>query len=244
MSDEISPGGSEILRHEPVERGFEPTIGDPALVEAIDEHLSRVFEEPDGMVFHELVSDRIHLDVHAVPPGEGHEWLTLVTSGMAERPMTVPDGLEDYRFAELTLALPAGWPIDESSLSAESNYWPIRLLKELARLPHDYETFLFYDHTVPNGDPAEPYAEGTSLCGALIGRPELIAEEFETFRVADGRVVNMYGVVPIHRNEMEFKLQKGAEALWERLYEAGVTELLEPTRESVIGRRRRRFGKG
>jgi hypothetical protein len=244
VDEERSPGGSEILRHQPREREFEPTGGDAALIDAIDAHLVAAFGEHHGRVFHELVSDLVHLDVHMVPATDERPWTTLVTSGMAERPMTVPDGLEDHRYAELTLALPAGWPLEDDAFEDENVYWPIRLLKDLARLPHDYETFLYHGHTIPNGDPPEPYADGTALCGALIGRPELIPEELETLTVPDGRVVHLFGVFPLHRNEMEFKLQKGADALWERFYEARVTELLDPDRESVIGRRRRLFGRG
>jgi hypothetical protein len=63
-------------------------------------------------------------------------------------------------------------------------------------------------------------------------------------RLPDGRTVHVHAVLALHRNEMEFKLQKGADALWERFEEAGVTELVDPNRESVIGRRRRLFGRG
>jgi len=241
VAEEVSPGGSEIFRHEPRERELEPTTGDPALIEAVDRHLGEHLGE-QGSVFHELVSDLVHLDVHFVPPAGARSWSTVVTCGMAERAMTVPDGLEDYRHAELVLALPADWPLDEEAFADERVYWPVRLVKDLARLPHEFETFLYYGHTVPNGDPPEPYASDTELCGAIISVPELTSEPFDVLEVGDGRIVRFYAVVPLHRNEMQFKLEKGAEALWERLAEAGVTELLDTARESVIGRRRR-FGR-
>jgi hypothetical protein len=244
MAEEVSPGGSEILRHQPRERDFEPTGGDPALIEAIDDHLTSMLGEHDGRVYHEIVSDIVHLDVHMVPAAGERVWTTLVTSGMAERPMAVPEDLEEHRYAELTLALPSHWSLDTDTWEDENLYWPVRLLKDLARLPHDYETFLYYGHTIPNGDPPQPYADGTALCGALIGPPVLTPDGFDELELADGRAVRFYAVFPLHRNEMEFKLQKGAEALWERLEEAGVSELVDPNRESVMGRRRRLFGRG
>jgi hypothetical protein len=243
MADEISPGGSEIYRHEARERKLEPAAGDELLVQAMDRHLDRTFGDHEGMVFHELVSDLVHIDVHFVPPAGSRAWTTLLTSGMAERPMSVPEGLEDYRYAELVLALPSEWPLEERAFGNEANYWPVRLLKELARLPHEYDTFLWYGHTVPHGDPPEPYARGTKLCCALVGRPALIDEEHESFRVPDGREVHLYGVYPLHRDEMDLKLEQGDEQLWARLADAGVTELVDPRRESVVGRRRRLFGR-
>jgi hypothetical protein len=241
VSEDTSPGGSRILRHKARERDFEATGGDPALIEAIDAHLVATFGEYDGTVFHELVSDLVHVDVNVVPPGPEREWTTLVTSGMAERPMTVPEEIEDYRHAELVLALPADWPLGDDAFEDERAYWPVRLLKQLARLPHEFETFLYYGHTVPNGDPPEPYAEGTALCGAMIGRPLLTPDEFEEVRLPDDRLVHIFGVFPLYADEMDLKLANGADELWERLAEAHVTELVDPDRASVAGRRRGLF---
>ena len=44
-------------------------------------------------------------------------------------------------------------------------YWPYRMLKELARLPHEFDTFLWKGHTVPNGDPPQPYGPNTPAVG-------------------------------------------------------------------------------
>jgi Suppressor of fused protein (SUFU) len=245
MGEEVSPGGSDIFRHEALERDLEFAFGDEALLEALDGHLTRAFGDLDGVtVFHEVISDLIHVDVHVVPPSGERAWLTLVTSGMAQRPMTVPEGLEDYRYAELMLALPAGWPMEDDAMSSELHYWPLRLLKFLSRLPHEYETFLYHGHTIPNEDPPVPYADGTELCGAIIGPPVLGPAGIEQFEVGDGRVVHVYAVIPIHEDEMELKLEKGADALWELFDGAGVTELVDPERESVVPRKRRLFGRG
>jgi len=240
--EERSPGGSEILRHEWRDRGLEPAGGDPELVEAISDHLDRYFGvHDDAIVLHEMVSDLVHVDVHIVPPEGERSWTTLVTSGMAERPMTVPEGLEDHRHAELVLALPADWPLDQASYVDEANYWPVRLLKQLARLPHEFETYLGYGHTIPNGDPPEPYAETTSLCCACILPPLLTPEGFERLETPDGRTIHFYALIPLHEDEMNLKLKKGADALMDRFDAAGVTELLDPRRPSVGGPRRGLF---
>ena len=239
---EITPGGSNVFRHQPKERELEFSAGDPELVEAVSDHLESSFgAEPT--VFHEVISDLVHVDVHLVPPGGERIWTTLVTTGLAEKPMTVPEGLEEHRFAELVLALPEGWPLDEASFEDERNYWPIRLLKMLARLPHEFETFLWFGHTIPNGDPPEPYAPNTELCCACILPPVLAPDGFEKLELPDGRSLSFFAVVPLHEDEMNFKLKKGNDALVDRLDEAGVTELLDPSRPSVAPRRRGLFGR-
>lgn len=236
---ERSPGGSEIFRHEPRERDFEPTGGDPDLVEAVANHIATHLDEPS--VFHEVVSDLVHVDVHCVPPGGGREWITLVTSGMAERPMILPDDPPEEHFAELVLALPSDWPLTQEDFDDEANYWPIRLLKTLARLPHEFETFLWIGHTVPNGDPPEPYAPSTKLCCALVAPAILVPDDFRELDVGEGRIVNFLGVVPLYEDEMDFKLEKGTEALFDLFDEHEVTELVAPDRPSVVPHRRGLF---
>jgi hypothetical protein len=70
--DETSPGGSRILRHEGAHSSDEPSlsVGDPDLIQAVDDHLDRCFGRTDRSVFHEVLSPMVHVDVHLVPPKE------------------------------------------------------------------------------------------------------------------------------------------------------------------------------
>ena len=49
-------------------------------------------------------------------------------------------------------------------MSAEGSrtnaYWPIGLLKTIARLPHEYNIWIAQWHSVPDGGPAQYYAPG------------------------------------------------------------------------------------
>ena len=233
-----------MFRHEAPAGAGPPEIsgGDAELIEAIDRHLETCFGADDRWVFHEIVSPTIHLDVHVVPPTDAFPVLRLVTSGMAERPMTVPADSELPRFAELTVALPADWPLaqGDESLSDERVYWPIRLIKDLARLPHDYSTFLWFTHTIPNGDPPEPYSTATGLCCALIVPPVVAPEQFAGLDCGE-RQVRILGVLPLYEDEMQFKLEHGVDALFDRLDDGGVADVIDPARPSVLARKKRRF---
>jgi hypothetical protein len=244
VADERSPGGSRIYRHEHPSHAAEPRVsgGDPELIAAIDEHLDRCFGEGERWVFHELVSPTIHLDLHLVPPTETFPFQRLVTSGMAERSMTMPEEFSETRFAELTIALPADWPMSEEAFAEERVYWPIRLLKDLARMTHEYSTFLWYGHTIPNGDPPEPYADGMELCCAFIAPPVAAPDDFAELLVGDGRSVRILAVVPLYAEEMRLKLKRGSDALYDLFDEHGITDVVDPTRPSVAPRRRR-FGR-
>src|SRR4051794_41823040 len=82
---------------------------DRVLLDAMERHLDECFGDGERMVLHELVSPVIHVDVHIVPPTDDFPVTRLVTSGMAERAMNVPDGSTAPCYAELTIALSRDW---------------------------------------------------------------------------------------------------------------------------------------
>jgi hypothetical protein len=236
--EEISAGGSRIFRHEQKDAEPEYALGDDALIDAVTAHVEHTVGRVED-VFHELVSPTVHVDVLRVPPGPERPFHTFVTCGMSVKPMLAPD--PDQAFSELMLALPPGWPVTQQQWEDERAYWPIRLLKFLARLPHEYDTWLGNGHTVPNDDPARPYAKGTELCGAIVAAPQLPPEAFRVLERPEG-AIRFHSVIPLHRAEMDCKLRDGADALYDRLAAGGVTELLDPGRPSVVGEQRRRRG--
>ena len=193
---ETHPSGSPILRHEARQRAFEPAIGDSGALEQIDAHIEKHLG-PIAMVFHEIISDLVHVDIHQIAPTDERPYWTLVTSGMSDRPMTVPEGADVPRFAELILSLPTDWPMKQETWKDERWYWPIPWLKVLARLPHEYKTWLGWGHTVPNGDPAEPFADGTEFIGVVLLSPILVPETFHRLAIDEEKSIQFFAPYPV-----------------------------------------------
>lgn len=229
--DALTPTGQPIYRHKEM-AGFELAAGDEATIKAVEEHVGR-HVGPVAWVFHELISDKVHLDVHVVPATDDRPFHTLVTSGMSDRPMTLPPGVTAPAFAELLVCLPADWPLSQEAFADPDNYWPVLWLKRLARLPHDYRTWLGFGHTIPNGDPAEPFGDNTDLCCMLVLPPVRFGDDFPLLELPGGKSVAFYALVPLYREEMELKLARGTDVLLERFDEFGVNELIDPTRPNV-----------
>ena len=236
MGEEKSAGGSNILRHSKMAAASTTVehADDERLVGHLEKHVGG---EP--VVFHERVSDRVHLDVHVVPPHEGHPYWVLMTSGMSALPMTVPDEVDDRSdrlHAELYLLLPPSWSMDQESFKDERNYWPIRLLKGLARIPHDFATWLGHGHSIPNGDPAEPYARGTKLTGAIIIESRGLGADFGV--VAGSPPIRIYQVLPVTSAEMDMKLRMGTEETLAFLEQSVPNSFgpIDPTRGGAAGR--------
>lgn len=211
---------------------------DDRFVTAIGEHVVK-HVGPVTDVFHERVSDIVPIDVLVIAPDEGRPFTTLVTCGMSERPMRVPlenpDDLgliPELRYAELLLALPPEWPVTPAAFEDEANYWPVRWLKRLARLPHQMGGWLGLGHTVPNGDPPRPLAPNLGFAGWLIDEPVRLPAEVQKLRVAD-RAINFYAAVPLTGPEMDFKVRNGGSALAQLLDRAKVSELIDVGRADV-----------
>ncbi len=185
-------------------------------------------------VFHELISDLVHIDVYFFPPTSERDFTVLTTVGMSALPMQTPPGAEDTRFAELVIALPGEWPISQEAFENDDNYWPVRWLKQLARLPHEYQTWLSFGHTVPNGDPPEPLASNTDLSGVVLLPPILFGDDFPTVTLPDGTLIHLWAVIPLYPEEMDLKLREGVEALYPGFDQYHVSELLDINRPNIV----------
>lgn len=237
MNGEVSPGGSHLYRYEDNEvKKFEPAIGDGENIDAISNHIEKYIGKIDS-VFHEIISDQVHIDVHWVKPTSRFPFHTLLTSGMSDKPMAVPVGHEDLRYAELCILLPADWEIEggsyklmEEVFEEENNYWPVRWLKYIARFPHEYDTWIGASHTIPNGEHAEPFADNTNQ-GCMFIYPSIVfPADFHQLTTLSGKIINFYSLYPIYKEEMELKLRKGADALLDKFEAHNVSNVVDPTR--------------
>jgi len=55
------------------------------------------------------------------------------------------------------------------------------------------------------------------------------------------REIRFFAVIPLHRDEMQLRLDRGLDALYDLLDAAEITEILNADRPSVIPRRRKLF---
>jgi hypothetical protein len=230
-----------MLRHRQRERALGISPDAQSSLEAIDAHIERHIG-PVSLVFDEVVSDIIHVDIHLVPPAPERPFNTLVTSGMSDLPMAAPPDASSCSHAELVALLPPDWPLSQEALADESNYWPLRQLKMLARLPHEHNTWLWCDHTVSNGDPPVPFAPSTELCCALLEPPISLPSEFMTLITPGGKRIVFLALIPLYLEENAHKLKAGADALLKRFERAGIRDIIDPVRANVCKRSRRRWG--
>jgi hypothetical protein len=153
---------------------------------------------------------------------------------MSERPMDAPEGMPDACFAELMISLPADWPFSKEAFQREENWWPIRLLKDVARYPHVQNSWVYWGHSWSSVDPPQPFAPNTKMSSAVLFAPKLVAEEGQTIRIGRKEFARLLAVFPIYQDELEVKLGEGIERLIELFGRHGITELLDVKRPSVV----------
>jgi len=224
--------GGNILRHKPRESDFTHPEHFAIHCEEIEAHLAKHIG-PMHTVFHEIVSDLVHLDVLWVQATPERPFHLLVTSGMGDLPMSVPEGLEEFRHAEVFMALPPDWKVGED---AEEHHWPIRWLKQIGRLPHEYQTWIGNGHTIPNGDPPETIAN-TKFVGVMATGHYPFPDEFFRLTTKDGASICFYQLLPLYAEEMDLKLEKGSEEILERFDKNNIGLVLDTQRRNVALKR-------
>ena len=211
------------------------STGDTRVIEAVSKHIEKHIGEV-AFVLHEEDSPHIHVDVHVVGPSSQRPYYVLVTSGMSERAMPTPDEASpDGRFAELVICLPRGWSLSSQAFKKEENWWPIRLLKGLARYPHQQKTWLYGGHSMTWSDPPEPFASNTRMTSVVLLKPRLVPKAAHIVHFRKNKHGLLWGVYPLYQEELELKLRDGADRLERLLKHRGITELLDVRRASVVG---------
>lgn len=196
-------------------------------MEAVEKHIQENFGSFRN-IFHEIYSPDIHVDICVVPPTDESGHYTLVTMGMGAHRMNVPEELAQYHLerAELAICLPADWDIQSQD---EKNYWPLRLLKMLARMPVSEDTWLGWGHTIDYG---QSFAENTELSSVLLLDPAA-SEDAAVLTLPNGENVNFYQLIPLYKEEQDYKLKNGTNELLKQFYD--LSPVVDITRECVIG---------
>lgn len=186
-------------------------------------------------VIHEIVSPDIHLDIIIVPPSEKNNYYKLITMGMGAYSMNIPDRLKEYELerAELVLYLPPVWNIKSDK---EEDYWPIRQLKVLARLPIQCNTWLGYGHTVASDEEYTSYASNTKFCCMLL--LDALDNNYENLdlRMKTKGKINFYQLIPLYKEELEFKRNNDVAKLLELFDDEDLIPVVNTNRKNYCNK--------
>lgn len=219
----------------PGKRPPEKSPGDAVRVseahfDALSEHYEKWFGAPNVIIYHERLSEAVHLDTLIYPPTETRPHITAATIGMSSRPVNCGHGHKMR--AELLMYLKPNW-----DFGSPIGHIPISLLHYVARYPHaegdSFNTGYTYEA------PYRPIIEGSLLTDLFIRRPvyENMGGEFDDFAkcsLPNGKVCGLNWLIPITMEECYVKRSDGVEALAEILTDNNYFTL-DVDRRSFVG---------
>lgn len=186
-------------------------------MEKVSDYIERQYGEYE-IVAHEVVSPDIHCDIVIVPPTQEQPYYKLVTMGAGAYKMNIPKKLKSVVCdrAEYVIFLPKDWNLESEE---EKDYWPIRMLKTIARLTVNTDDWLCYNHTIQLTQDGSPVAESTGFNScALLFSTGKDGQEVNPLRMGFfGKKVAFYQLYPLYPEELNFKLEHSISELIDKI---------------------------
>ena len=176
------------------------------------------------------------LEIAVIPPRLDHDYYTLVTVGLSRHRMGFPEERRDEKLerAELLINLPRDWRLTKADCREERWSWPIRMMLATAHFAmEDPEVGLESRTTLDEGEDGIPFAENTELRGEILLYPGVFGTDSFFCRLPDGDEVNFYQVIPLYREEIQYKLEHGSDSLLDLCPDESL-EVINPHRLNVV----------
>jgi hypothetical protein len=215
-------------------------------LEDLSAHLKEHVGEIDHVI-HEIISYTVHLEILVVRPTPRLPFVTIMTSGLSDRRMKTPIGVEDtpaHGYAEFIAFLNPEWPIDfpDRDEGGLDQAWPERILRGYSKWVHEEGTFYDWYHTSSNDTPAVPFVDHSEMSGLLFTPPYLLLPDAWFVPTFDGKIVKLLNVVPITSVEVDFGVKYGGDSLFEELRANNCNFTFDPQRPGIRPRRKKFFG--
>lgn len=163
----------------------------------------------------------------------------IVTNGLREYSMPVPEKFLGREHNELYFCLPDYW-VWEDMTNPQMN-WVFYWIQRLAKFVVEKETWFGHGHSMPCGKELKPLSNTMKQDHFLLLDPILLEQEMAPMKLND-KTVHFLSIIPIFKKELEYKHSRGTFMLVNKFINKGVSEKLDDWRFSVT-RNKWRFKK-
>lgn len=155
----------------------------------------------------------------------------IMTNGLSEYKMPVPEKLIGYEFNEIYFCLPSYW--EWQDLENPQMNWVFQWIQRLAKHVIEKQTWFGHGHTIPCGIDLKPLSETMRQNHFILTNPILLEQELEPIQL-ETKTIYFLAIVPMFGDEMDYKQGKGTLKLLRKFLSHGVTEVLDDYRSSVL----------
>ena len=158
----------------------------------------------------------------------------IVTNGLSDYKMPVSEKWEGREFNELYFCLPSYWEWEETD-NPQMN-WVFYWIQRLAKFVVKEETWFGHGHTMPCGKEMNPLSSTMKQNNFMLADPLLLEQEMASVNV-DGKEIHFLSIIPLYKNEIDYKQSKGTFKFIQKLVNNGITEKLDDFRGSAMKRK-------
>lgn len=154
----------------------------------------------------------------------------VMTNGLSDYKMPVPEKWQGYEHTELYFCLPSYWEWD--ALDNPQMNWIYPWIQRLAKHVVEKNTWFGHGHTMPCGADMKPLSATMQQNHFLLSLPILLEDELKPVMVNE-KTIYFLAIIPIFKNELDYKNQKGTLKFLQKLMSGGITEKLDDYRTSI-----------
>ncbi|MDX2359438.1 MAG: suppressor of fused domain protein [Crocinitomicaceae bacterium] len=154
----------------------------------------------------------------------------IVTNGLSDYRMPVPEKLVGKEHNELYFCLPNYWEWEDAA-NPNMN-WVFPWIQRLAKFVVEKETWFGHGHTMPCGKEELALSNSMQQNHFLLSDPILLEQELAPIDLED-KTIHFLGIIPVFKDEFQYKQSRGTFKLLTKFMNKGVTEKLDDFRYSV-----------
>ena len=181
-------------------------------------HYEKYLGDLDQVVMKSTGQKPVNVDIYTFAPTEERPFYVLITGGMSDQRQNIPEDWDIAPRAELML------------YTLHPKGWMYSVLRGLAEMCFEKDTFLSYRHTIPNGRPMT--SEPSLLTAFTFLPPQLEEDGFQSMQV-DGDDTDLLLLVPITEAEREYAVEQGTDDLY-NLFAQHLDPVIDEHRSCVV----------
>ncbi len=167
----------------------------------------------------------------------GKQVTLIMTNGLSNKEMNVPEVAKERKHIELFFALPSYWEWEE--IDNPNRNWIFTWIQKLAKHLNTNETWFGYGHSFSNKIKDNDVSDYQPLSPIMRQQHLILIDpidlDYEVQKLEiDGKEVYFLAIVPLYSDELDYKQGNSTRKLVKKMMNSRVSEVLDEFRGTVM----------